>query len=82
MNTILLSYVTYRLVSMSATLPKGHYVVFPSTFYPNQEIRFWLTFYTEKKSVRIHEIAPYKETITKVCDVLLMFLVLVSIDFV
>jgi hypothetical protein len=49
------------LVSLSVTLEPGQYILFPSTFQPKQESKFWLTIYSEE-ALDCQPLSPNPET--------------------
>jgi len=54
------SYTPSRDVSISAILPVGEYVTFPSTFAPGMETNYWLTIYSEE-AMDVYQIKEEKE---------------------
>ena len=48
------------IASISAMLPVGEYICFPSTYYPGMEEKYWLTVYSEEP-IDVFEIKPELE---------------------
>jgi len=59
-----MNYLNTRDVSMAAVLQPGQYILFPATFDPKQQTKFWLTIYSENP-ISIQKVPDQKSAAIK-----------------